>query len=114
MAEKRRIIRTKEDDDGIWDLVAYNDDDLTDNTGFWRKREEEWKYEARVPLACRACGRLLGKWDTQFIHRYGVCAECNVDWLEGRDLSHLKSNEERLAYCKSKIEEKNAQRKDKP
>lgn len=109
MTEKRRIIKTKENDEGVWDFVAYNEDPQ-DLSGYWVKREAEWKQELRVPLACKACGTLLFNWDTQFIHRFGVCANCNVDWIEGRDLSHLKSNEDRVEYCKSKIEEKNARK----
>lgn len=106
----RRIIKTREDDDGIWDLVAYNDDDPNDMRGFWVKREESWKQEARVPIACPACGKFLYNIDTQYIYKKGVCADCYVTWIEDRDLSHLKSNKDYINYCKDKIEEKKARK----
>jgi hypothetical protein len=110
----KRIIKTKEDDEGVWDFVAYTDNPQ-DLSGYWVKREAEWKQELRVPLGCRACGTFLMNWDTQFVHRYGVCANCYVDWLEGREnLPEFRGNADMVAYCKAKIEEKNTKKQSQP
>ena len=62
MTKNRRIIQTKENDEGVWDLVGYTDDP-NDYSGYWVKREDSWRQELRVPLACGACGGLIMNWD---------------------------------------------------
>ena len=103
---ERKPYKTQERDTGIYDYFLYEEGN-PHRGGYWVQREEDWKKELRVPLACPACGTLLMNWDTQFYNRNGVCATCNADYLEQRDdLPAFKSNVERAAYCKQKIAEK--------
>lgn len=106
-----KIHKTQERDDGIYDFFLY--DEAEGIRGFWVKREDDWRQALRVPLACRACNTVLMNWDTKYHHTWGVCANCYIDHLQGRDnLPKFRSNLDSAAYCKSKIEEKNTQNKE--
>jgi hypothetical protein len=108
-----KIFKTQERDDGIYDFFLYNEEQGPNHGGFWVRREDDWKQELRVPLACRACTHLLMNWDTQFHHKWGVCHNCYYDFLEGRDnLPAFRTNMDRSAYCKARIEEKNTKIKE--
>lgn len=69
---------------------------------------EEIRDRYKVPFSCHACGKLMNNWDTQFHHRYGVCGDCAVDYVEERDLSPelLKDRPALLKYVKEAIQEK--------
>lgn len=104
--ENKKPVKTEERDDGIFDYFYY-DDTNPYRGGYWIKREEDWKQSLRVPLACPACKNLLMNWDTQFYHRWGVCANCYIDHLENREnLPKFSSNVARAEYVKQKIAEK--------
>lgn len=99
----KKIIETKEDDAGIWDKVVYEGC----VEAVWIKREQDsWKQALRMPIGCHACGKFMTNWDTSFFNRHGVCSECFVNYLDGRDLPDLKRSEDKIAYCKSQVKEK--------
>lgn len=63
----------------------------------------------KMPFACYACNKLMYNFDNKPFFRYGVCQECFISWIDGRDLSEdlLRDRAGLLAYIKEKIEEKN-------
>jgi hypothetical protein len=98
----KKLLETKERDDGICDKFEFE----PNGPPVWIKREEDWKQALRMPVSCRACGALHMNIDTSSFFRYGVCKQCEVFYLEGRDISNLKTNEERVEFCKAGIAEK--------
>lgn len=77
-----------------------------------RKEQEEYenlRQSHRMPLACPACGSLFYNWDKSFYYRHGVCADCTIEYIEGRNLDEdlLRNREELAKYIKQKISEKN-------
>lgn len=72
------------------------------------KEYEETRRRYRMPLSCPACGSLFYNWDKQFYYKYGVCADCSIDYIEDRDLPHdlIRDWDRLLAYVKQKISEK--------
>lgn len=94
----------KETHEGIFEYV-----DCGHGSGFWMKVEDEQKVHDRIPIKCRACENWLYNWDRSYHLRWGVCADCYVDWLEGREnLPKFKNNDERAEFVKQKIAEKKA------
>lgn len=69
---------------------------------------EELRDTYKIPFGCHACGKLMYNWDKQFFYRYGVCADCTVDFVEDRDLPAelLRDRKQLLDYVKKSIEEK--------
>lgn len=96
----KRILETKQDDYGLMDKVVYEGC----SEAVWIRRDD-WKKELRMPVGCKACGVFMKNWDTQFFNRSGVCSDCHINYIEGRDLN-LNSHAERVAHCKALIEEK--------
>lgn len=68
--------------------------------------------EYKIPFSCYACNKLMMNWDDKFFFRYGVCANCTINYIEGRELeeSLLKDRKKLLIYVKNAIE-KNKNRK---
>lgn len=94
--------KTKEQHDGIYEWV-----DSGHGSGFWMKQEDEQMIHDRIPTSCRACNSWLYNWDRSYHLRYGVCADCYITYMEGREnLPAFKNNDERAEYVKQKIAEK--------
>ena len=94
--------KLKETHEGIFEWI-----DAGHGAGFWAKQEDPQTVHDRVPFACRACGNMLYNFDHTYHLRYGVCANCHVDYLDGREnLPHFKNNDARTEYVKQKIAEK--------
>jgi hypothetical protein len=103
---KRTVLETKQDDHGFLEKVLYEGA----SQPVWIRKEDPDKQELRMPWACRSCDNLMMNIDQTPFYRWGVCRNCEVDYLEGRDLSHLKTNADRVAFCKAKKEEKELQK----
>lgn len=75
--------------------------------GWWSREEDPKIVESRTPFACPACNEMLDNWSASYYNRWGVCANCYIDFLEGRDnLPEFPLNKDRAAYCREKIAEK--------
>jgi hypothetical protein len=61
-----------------------------------------------VPSCCRACGNLMFNWDNKYFYKNGVCCECTINWIEGRDLPEdvLKSRDSLVKYVLDCIQQK--------
>lgn len=94
----------KETENGIYEWIGTNEHNSDE--GFWSQIEDKAISSHRMPFACPGCGGMFYNKDDQYYYRWGVCSDCYVDFLEGRDNLGLKSNEERAAYCKTKILER--------
>ena len=103
---KRTVLETKEDDYGFMEKVLYEGS----SSPVWIRKEDPSKQELRMPWSCRACNAVMMNIDTTPFYRWGVCADCNINYLEGRDLSTLKSNSDRVEFCKAAIKEKERQK----
>ena len=92
-----------ERDDGRFRWV-----DTGHGSGFWEKIiEDEQMVHDRIPTTCRACDSWMYNWDRTYHLRYGVCSDCYINYLEGREnLPTFKNNDERAIYVKQKIAEK--------
>lgn len=82
--------------------------DCGQGSGFWSSIDDQEMQDARQPLTCPGCNGLLYNRDSEPYNRWGVCADCVVDWIEGREnLPDFKNNNKLVgAYVKEKIAEK--------
>jgi hypothetical protein len=62
-----------------------------------------------VPMGCPACGRLMTNWDNAPYYRFGICAECEVNYVKSKKApEELKKDRKGLiSFIKNKIEESN-------
>lgn len=69
---------------------------------------QELREKYQMPVDCPGCGRLMSNWDNKPFFTFGVCSNCQIDWIKGRSLDPdlLKSREKLTNYVKQKIEEK--------
>lgn len=76
-------------------------------------RDEEiadLRQQYKVPYKCPACIQLIDNWDTKYWYLYGVCSNCFINYLDGRNLSDeiMRSQLKAQAYVieQIKIKEK--------
>lgn len=100
---ERKVIDRKEDDFGILEKVVYGNSP----EAVW-VRVGDYKEALRTPIACKACRKFLMNIDNSYFNTWGVCCDCYVNYLEGRELN-LKNNEERVEHCRVRHLEKNKQ-----
>lgn len=94
----------KETDDGMFEWV-----DAGHGAGYWRKIEDSFITQFRTPERCPACSAGLDNWAIEkFYHRNGVCADCSICFLDGRNFpeGHFKTRNDKVEWCKQKIAEK--------
>lgn len=96
----RKVIETKEDDFGIWEKVVYDNN----SEAVWIKKDD-FKKELRMPISCKVCNKFMMNWDTKFFYSSGVCADCHINYIEGKE-SEMTTIAERVEYCKKMIQEK--------
>jgi hypothetical protein len=102
--------RIKETENGRYKFVntnPYNSDE-----GFWSKIEDNPYISHRMPFDCPGCGCMFYNKDDSYYFKWGVCGDCYINFLEGRDDLNLKTNENRASYCKSKVLEKKSSKVD--
>lgn len=101
----------KEDDLGMLEWVETN----KHGAGYWRRVEDPERTKDRTPRICAACARGLDNWSVEkFYYRNGVCADCSIEYLEGRfPDGHFKKREDKLVYVKQQIAAKAAHIKEK-
>lgn len=69
---------------------------------------QELREKYQVPAGCPTCGRLMTNWDHKPFFAFGVCSNCEIEWVRDRKLDpELVRNRDRLrSHILEKIEEK--------
>ena len=68
---------------------------------------QELREKYSIPVGCPTCGRFMTNWDHKPFFAFGVCAECEVCWVRGRNLDPelVRNRDELQTHIKKKIEE---------
>ncbi len=78
--------------------------------GYWSQIEDEEDTQYRIPLCCPACTQLLMNRDNKSFLRFGVCQDCEIMWVEDRNLSKelIRNRKALVSHVKLQIEERNS------
>lgn len=57
--------------------------------GYWKKVDPDSAHKHKLEFFCPHCKRITGTIDDKYLQKYGVCAECHVNYIEGRSVPEI-------------------------
>lgn len=75
---------------------------------FWvrvfTEEEQKERLEDKIPAYCPACNHFIDNWKAKNYYLWGVCYDCYIEHIEGRELSKEKDLSTIRRVVKEKIE----------